>query len=229
MDRKEYLKFISGWIDAGYKFRGFEEEELESHQVILRHDIDFDCGLALEMAKIEHSLGVSASYFFLVTSNSYNPFTAENRKIIEEIRSLGHSISLHFDPTIYEEFERGLSFEKALFNHVFQEEIGVISFHRPSPFFKDYDKRVQGLLHTYMFNFFKKMAYYSDSGGVFRFGHPQESIEFKEGRNFHILIHPVWWLTEGQDGFKKIHNSYAKKVDQIRSHYSHNCKTFNNL
>ena len=61
------------------------------------HDIDFSVKEAYKIALIEKDMGIKANYFFMLSSNTYNPLSNENRSYIERISNLGHEISLHFD------------------------------------------------------------------------------------------------------------------------------------
>ena len=80
--------------------------------VILRHDIDFSVSDALVIAEIEEKHNIKANYFFMLTSNSYSSISKINKLSIEKIKNLGHNISLHFDPTSYEDIDHGFDIEK---------------------------------------------------------------------------------------------------------------------
>ncbi len=59
--------------------------------IILRHDVDRTPKNALKMAKIEHELGIQASYYFRIVKESNQP------DIIKEIVRLGHEIGYHYE------------------------------------------------------------------------------------------------------------------------------------
>ena len=42
---------------------------------VIRHDVEFSIERALELAKVEHTLGVSSTYVFQICNNNYNPFS----------------------------------------------------------------------------------------------------------------------------------------------------------
>ena len=63
----------------------------EGKVIVLRHDVDLKAENSLATAKIEHSLGICASYFFRVVPQSDKPH------IIKEIASLGHEIGYHYE------------------------------------------------------------------------------------------------------------------------------------
>ena len=71
----------------------------------LRHDLDIDIEAALDMARIEHDLRISSTYFLLHTAAYYGQFVngtfhrhAAMAKVYREIQALGHEIALHTDP-----------------------------------------------------------------------------------------------------------------------------------
>ena len=110
----DYIDFLDKFLAGKYKFIFFSElDNSDSGQVTLRHDIDHNCSIAFQMAKIEYSKNkLKSTYFFLLTNNSYNLLSYENYKIVKKIKELGHKISLHFDPTIYDDINSGLLYEK---------------------------------------------------------------------------------------------------------------------
>lgn len=57
---------------------------------ILRHDVDRKIKNALQMAELEHDLGIQSSYYFRY------PYTFKP-EIIKQIQSLGHEIGYHYE------------------------------------------------------------------------------------------------------------------------------------
>jgi hypothetical protein len=85
----------------------------------LRHDIDQDLITALDMARIESSLGIRSTFFCLLTGQRPSLWRAtksSERKMIQilkEIQSLGHEVALHYD--LYGEyFQYGIKCDKTL-------------------------------------------------------------------------------------------------------------------
>ena len=58
--------------EQGYVFSDYSSWKEIKKAVILRHDVDFDIPAAVRMAEIEHSMGISSTYFFLLSSDFYN-------------------------------------------------------------------------------------------------------------------------------------------------------------
>ncbi len=110
---KELLKTLKS---AGYTFQTFEQflqHPAEGKTIVLRHDVDELAVNALAMARLEHDLGIAASYFFRIVKQSNNP------TIIRQIVQLGHEIGYHYEDLnlnngdvgkAVEEFERNLSY-----------------------------------------------------------------------------------------------------------------------
>lgn len=100
---KKYTELLQVLKGSGYQFLTFEQYCLnkdplpEERFVILRHDVDLKAENALATAKIEHSLGIRASYYFRVVEQSNRP------EIIKAIADLGHEIGYHYeDLAIYD-------------------------------------------------------------------------------------------------------------------------------
>ena len=87
--------------------------------LILRHDIDFSLPAALEMAYIEHDLGVKATYFVLFSNNFYDVLGTSSAQVLKEISALGHEIGLHYCPFQYQSYNRNM-------NETLQTEIQML-------------------------------------------------------------------------------------------------------
>ena len=92
-----YSELITKLINKNYQFITFEyycqhESELRDKRfVILRHDVDLKAKNSLTTARVEHSFGVLASYFFRVVPQSNDP------EVIKSIVNLGHEIGYHYE------------------------------------------------------------------------------------------------------------------------------------
>ena len=96
--QKKYAQLLETFMNGGYHFITFEaycsqKDSIKNDQktVILRHDVDLKAGNSLEVAKIEHSLGIKASYYFRVVEQSNKP------EIIKAIAAMGHEIGYHYE------------------------------------------------------------------------------------------------------------------------------------
>jgi len=93
-----YKSLINSLKDNNYKFFTVEEyfslivcSSLDCPLVILRHDIDRTPENALKMAKLEHELGLKATFYFRTIPQTFKP------EIIKEIDDLGHEIGYHYE------------------------------------------------------------------------------------------------------------------------------------
>lgn len=88
---KELLLFLQ---QQGYQFITFEQycnNKPTGQWVILRHDVDRKPQNSLATAQIEHSLGITASYYFRIVPESNQP------EYIRQIAALGHEIGYHYE------------------------------------------------------------------------------------------------------------------------------------
>ena len=94
---EKYAQLVDCMKDKGYHFLTFAEycekkDTLDdSRFVILRHDVDLKAENSLAVARIEHKLGLKASYYFRVVKQSNKP------EIIKAIVELGHEIGYHYE------------------------------------------------------------------------------------------------------------------------------------
>lgn len=221
-----YDSLMEGFLEAGYGIVPLHLLEPGFPLVGLRHDIDFDCGAAHEISLLEDNLGVKSSYFFLVSSEAYNPFSSSNSQIIRDIRSRGHQVSVHFDPRPHTDPREGLAREVRLFEQSFNVEVKLVSIHRPGEDPQTPDLSMEGLEHSYEERYFRDVKYVSDSQGTFRFGHPHEIPEFARREAMHLLTHPIWWVGRGQDPVEILENLVAERDASFRDHVAANCAVY---
>lgn len=90
-----YKSLLTTLQSAGYAFYTFEDylkiDKPGEKFVILRHDVDEIAGNALQMAKLEHSLGIRATYYFRIVKQS------NKAEIIKKIADMGHEIGYHYE------------------------------------------------------------------------------------------------------------------------------------
>ena len=173
-----------------------------SNSIILRHDVDLDIVAAYELAKIEAEYDIGATYFFMMTSPTYNIYSKRVRNTLSNIVDLGAEIGLHFDPTMYiYDSESGLE------RHVEREvdqladasgyEIKSVSLHNPSllgfrPIFAKfnnaYDKRI-----------FADDRYISDSRMIFNEKNIYDFVKGVADHPVQILLHPMHYSNEPVD------------------------------
>ena len=103
---------------------------------MLRHDLDMSIEAALQVARVEHAIGMKATYFVLLRTEFYNPFSEIARETLFEIMNLGHRIGLHFDASLYQDgggdFENVVDWECETLSRLLRREVDIVSFHRPA-------------------------------------------------------------------------------------------------
>lgn len=229
IDDLSYEEILNKYLSQGYKAVFFDDFNMsQTKQLILRHDIDFDLSHAYEISKKESELGVQSTYFFMMSSDSYNLLSKDNIDFVKKIHRLGHKISLHFDPLVYDDFIEGFKRERNIFEKIFNVNIDIISIHRPNDYFLNYDQQIDGVDHTYMKKFFKDMKYISDSGGSFKYDHPINNIFFEQNENIHLLTHPIWWCYYDKNAIDKLNNFVNYRTEKYRLHIANNCKPYKN-
>ena len=227
MQMTKYQDILKKILNKGYSFIKFDQlNQSDKLQILLRHDIDLEVDLALKMAKIEKEMGVESTYFFLMSNESYNLISSTNIKKLKEIKDLGHTISLHFDMTIYRNSKIGFSEESDLFNKIFKENINIVSIHRPIKDFLEKPDCYFDIPNTYEKTFTKDISYFSDSGGSFRYGHPLDSKAFLNNKNIQLCIHPVWWIDNKEDIHQTIYGVVERKKERCLEHFDRSIKTF---
>jgi len=190
----------------------------------LRHDIDFDLGFASEIAKIETELGIKSTFFVMLTNPFYNIFDKWNSNIVNYLMwREDFPVSLRFNPVAYDNPKLGFQQEEKLFREFFGVSFKIISIHIP---IQEPLSRFLKVDHTYKGKWFRDIKYISDSKGFFREGNPFESDWFKEGKSAQVLLHPIWWMQEGNDVIDKLINWQAKKYKKFKSDIAESCKPY---
>lgn len=90
----QYRCLLVSLLEAGYTFipfGDFVKGSKAEKMILLRHDVDKKPGNSLATAKIEHELGIQASYYFRCLPCSNDP------QVIRQIVALGHEIGYHYE------------------------------------------------------------------------------------------------------------------------------------
>lgn len=178
---------------AFYTFGDFPKHP-EKRFIILRHDVDAQMVKALKMARINHDLGIPATFFVRI-HGAYNPFRDPSYAAVLKIAELGHEIGLHYEPMFYAKHhlpvDEIILFEIELLNRMFNIKIKSIAPHMPSLSSQKLDRLKEEFNDPYLPKFFTKIKYISDSNKRWREGCMCQWIEKSE--QIQIAIHPHWW------------------------------------
>lgn len=175
-----------------------------SRTILWRHDCDASMHRALKLAEIEAEEGVKATYFLFPRCLYYNLMSADVAQCVRRIKSLGHDIALHFDPTYYGETLRGqallqaITRERDLIAGEFGSSPVAISFHLfgildPSELEDDI---IADMVNAYGRSLRASYGYVSDSNGVWRHQRLKTVLEQATDERLQVLTHPEWWTPE---------------------------------
>ena len=179
----------------------FYGDESEQKKCILRHDIDMSMEKALRMAELEYSLGVKSTYFVLLKTDFYNPFSARSEDMLKRISDMGHTIGLHFDEVAYPhgtDIPQAIKREAGILSQAVGRKITVVSMHRPSKETLSANYKIDGIINSYSEEYFHNYKYLSDSRRRWR-ENAEEIIAGGQYQNLHILTHAFWYFDEPTD------------------------------
>lgn len=190
--------------------------------LILRHDVDLSLDIAYEFSRIEKKNSIVSTYYILITSDLYNPFSASNKEKIKTMLDEGFEIGLHFDPLAYgnipeKELEKKFYDEIEIFESVFNFKIKSYSHHNPS--IHGQYPNYEGVINAYNTDIFSDECYISDSMFSFRCKDPGEFIEKSKHQLVQFLTHPVHYFSNAilsyENPINFIINNYYMKIDEI--------------
>ena len=228
-----YRELLESFVDKGFQFITVEEYFTKKYDVLkpfimMRHDVDRYPNRSWEMAKLENSLGLKATYYFRTIPQTLKP------RIIKNIIDLGHEIGYHYESLAETngDYNEALNdFKKNLFilNELYP--IKSIAMHgRPLSqwdsrlLWKKYDYKEYGILSEPYFDInFSKVLYISDAGRAwdnesinlrdrvdslfkFSFSHTNEIINaLKKSslpNSIMINIHPEHWAKNSKEWYE---------------------------
>ena len=118
VDNKIDVYTVKDWIKRG-----------PSKGTFIRHDVDRNPKNALEISRIEYEMGLKTTYYFRITSNSFNS------DYIKQISERGHEIGYHYEDLSvssgdFEKAERNFSQNLKTFRKICQVET-IVAHGRP--------------------------------------------------------------------------------------------------
>jgi len=210
---ESFGELIREIVSDGYSFLRIDQSVNEGFPkpFYLRHDVDLSALAAKRIGAIEASLGVSASFFFLLGGDTYNLLSPDNLRIIRDLRSMGHCVGLHIDERLIEEREDKVQATLAWFNGCVEDIDNVVSFHRPTE--RVLGKDFASFRSAYRPEIFSPEQYLSDSRRDPGFV-PTLREWMGEGRApIQLLLHPGWWYPE-QDAQRFKDDLLARRIQE---------------
>jgi len=168
---EKYSALCRELMSSGYSIitvRDYLSRRPDTGFAVLRHDVDTKPHRSLRLARLEHSLGVTSTYYFRHTHEVFDP------QIIKEVADLGHEIGYHYEvlSATKGDYPKAIALfakELADFNRI--TGISTISMHGSplSPFdnrdlWKVYDFRDYGILGEAYLSMGDGHYYFSDTG-----------------------------------------------------------------
>jgi hypothetical protein len=167
-DLVHYRELLEAAKAAGYGWASFDRHPQEG-DLFLRHDVRLSLEGALDMARLEHDLGVRATYLLMTESAFYNLDSHVGRYAQRQLRQWGHAVGLH---AVHPRAELDGRFDK------------VVSWHNPDP---SYEREpVFGAVNVAEAPYGEELA--SDRDGC-----PHEAVASGGRGRLQLLIHPELW------------------------------------
>jgi hypothetical protein len=178
-DLEHYRELIEAGRAGGYRFVSFDHDP-KPRDLFLRHDVDLSLAAALDLAAVEHDLGVTSTYFLMTESVFYNLDSVEGAHTLQRLRGLGHRVGLH---AVWPRAELDDRFDP------------VIAWHNPDPGYMS--EPVEGAANVMEARFFSPETYRSDSNQRWRHGCPHEALAAGAFPWLQLLTHPEIWVHPG--------------------------------
>jgi hypothetical protein len=206
---ESYRSLLQTFQEAHYSFCMFEEIDQCLNDglpfVVLRHDIDISLWAALEIAYVEHELGIQATYFVPLNSPFYNTLSGPNAANLSQLYHMGHQIATHVDLKAYNGNCAEALTEVEVLAHFYPYiNRQIVSLHSPTSLQSILMDDFRQLKNVYGHSLKNEVAYISDSTGHWRYGHPLDSEAFYTRKPIHLLTHPIWWIQEGESSRQKL-------------------------
>lgn len=221
-----FRRLLKALKAADYRFAHYGDKADDRH-VIWRHDVDFSMHRAARLAEIEAEEGATATYFVNPHCPFYNLLEPEITRLLDRIRSLGHEIGLHFDPSAYgsatwtaADLQAALSRERSILELLLGAPVKSVSWHDPGAsnvLGFDADE-ICGLFNAYSASLRRDYAYCSDSNGYWRF-QPMAEVIAAGHLRLHLLTHPEWWTPEPISPSERIDRAIMGRAQAVRRDY----------
>ena len=200
--RMQYADLLNAFQNGGYTYGFFDEtpDSIKVPTLFLRHDVDKNVHLALEMARMEHQWGIRATYFFLLRGALYNILESQTADAIRQIFELGHKIGLHCDlgrvPGSHDNIDDAVLAELNIFTQICPiKPSRMVTFHNPPSVVVSRIPETRNYISGYEPRFLlPETKYISESNANWREGNPVKMITSGQWNRLQVLVHPIWWM-----------------------------------
>lgn len=182
--------------EQGYEF--IAPGQVAERGLILRHDVDLSLRSAAGLAALEAELGVSSTYFIMLTSPFYGVMSPQARTMLRSIVRCGHQIGLHWDAGVYADEDlppaKAVAREIEILEWLTGAPCIAVSHHQPS-LHGLAEVNIPGVVNMYSAEVQDRFTYVSDSCMAWR----QDPLAvIAEGQPLHLLLHPEYWIPGGE-------------------------------
>ncbi len=168
-----YRQLLETLLSHGYVFMTVEEYfsagSVPDKVVVLRHDVDLKPQNSCLTARLEHTLGISATYYFRIFSQSNDPDD------ISMIARLGHEIGYHYEDLTTAQGDKAKAYQSFCDNLDYFRQFYPVrtccmhgsphSAFDSRDIWKEYDYKQQGIIaEPYLDTDFSNMFYLTDTG-----------------------------------------------------------------
>jgi hypothetical protein len=193
-------------------FSDFGKSDTPASFFILRHDVDFSLDAAVSMARIEAEMGLRATYFLLLTADTYNLLSENNCAVPRQLMELGHEVGLHYDVRAMaamaercaSDLRTQLLYEVEILSRMTGCPIQSIAMHNPSVYGDDPFAGDNLYVNAYDPRFTKVATYFSDSCGAWRNDAHRAFGNSDIPDRLQLLIHPIFWAERPGDRWKRL-------------------------
>jgi hypothetical protein len=227
LSRQRYVDFLEDAKQRGFAFVHFQDflpggPSLPQRYIALRHDIDFAPRLSLELAELEHAVGVVSTFFVLVDGQFYNALDSATISQIRQIHALGHEIGLHFaaSSAIHSDIAHEVAFRLQLLSTIVGAPVRSFSQHDPVnaglatvelPAGHDVCVDVHRVVQEH------DLLYVSESAMMWR-THTFETA-LNQNRNLCLLAHPHLWLHPQDDYIALVRDVEAQELQSVSARF----------
>ncbi len=205
-----YREALRALVDVA-PIRRYSELRATGPQAVIRHDIDLDLLAVPPMLAIEVELGVSATYFFRLTAETYNLLGETGIETLRRVREGGGTVGLHFDAAFHgllpgDALDAAIEEEAVLLGRLAGCAVDLVSFHRPQPGLLGW--RPRRIISAYDSDLMMpRSRYISDSAMQWREGCLHQHLDpagWGARRTLQVLVHPAWWAERPGDVASRI-------------------------
>lgn len=220
---ESYRQILELALQKDCKFISFlADRNKDNKSVYLRHDVHWSLTAAVQMAKINHSLGISATFCILLRSRLYNMLCSLSLDRAGEIHDLGQHIALHFflpseNQSNYHVLEDMILADYHTLKQYLPELEPVFSWHNPTRELlqRGLELELPGFINCYHSRYFKEIPYYSDSLIRYSVDEFRDIISRHNSSAMQLLIHPDHWIPGGSNFLETMSANWIYAIREL--------------